>query len=441
MTQDDSPHGYVLSEAALYSFSCQDVYPDVISFAAAIPLHLRSLFLIPIQVDYTIASDTEHAVRSLAMKMTKRQADGSGPSGGTEESDLFGTKTFVNDDIEPTVPNTSPGSIFDIDGADSLTHHQEYDFDQNIQVPSETTFMEDIDTTNFPRGGYPYYTNESPVRHSSIKIKPILIVRIAVKPEQLETHAPKKIKDNAKTCSVDLTSYNKKTRVFTFSVDCGNSAKIVQASLSDIDQVAMSCDCPFWKWNGPEFHAKENSFMLGQPFGTASPPNLRDPERKYWLCKHAYAVLRRLDSFVQEIVEENWEKDDDELLREVDEEWDRLEGMTKVPLEEIEEEDLDIETAESEESGESEEVDSDFVEESEETPSDVQEPESNPVDYDVEESDNIEKSDSDVDDSDKSESEVTDYDVKESKIDSKKPKSKKKSEIDYDESDGEQSQS
>lgn len=334
--QYDFPHGYVLSESALYAFVCQDVYLDVLSFAAAIPDHLKPLFLIPIQVQFQSASS------HIASRLARRRFADSIPSGSTDESDMFDAKTFVTDDTESTVPGSEPGSIFQMDDAQGLTHHQEDNYDENIQVPSETSYMSDV----FPEDSgadYPY-TPGAKITKSSRRVPfvALLKLRVALKPDQLENHAPPKIRNNAKACTVSLVSYDKQSRVFTFSVDCGNGAKQVQSKLSDIDQVSMSCNCPFWRWNGPEFHAKENSFMLGQPFGTAETPDVRDPDRKYWMCKHAYAVLRRLDNFVQEVVDENWDKDEDELLDVVDEEWDRLEGAAAVPLEETEEDDIDI---------------------------------------------------------------------------------------------------
>lgn len=332
----DLPDGFLLSEAALYSFMAQTVYPDLISFSAAIPENLRSLFLIPIKLEtVTTASEIASRVASCC-----RYADGAIPTGDTEEANLFGTKTWVYDDNEPTIPSSEPGSIFECDEPDAITHHQEYNYDQNIQVPTDTTFMEDVDITQY--WDYPYRTKESPVRHSSVMAVPVIITKLAIKPEQVIPHTPDKIKKNAKFCSVGLTSYNKKNRVYTFSVDAGNGPKTVQAALSDRDHVTLSCNCPFWRYNGPEFNAANNGFMLGQPFGTAAPPNIRDPERKYWLCKHAYAVLRRLDGFVEEIIDENWEMDDEEILDEIDKDWDRLEGVVKVPIDDFEKEDVDV---------------------------------------------------------------------------------------------------
>jgi hypothetical protein len=329
------PDGFILSDSAMYSFVCQDVYPDIISFAAAIPDHLKPLFLIPIKLEkVTTASEISQRVART------RFADGIQPTGDTPEAELFGTKTFVNDDNEPTVPSSAPGSIFRIDDAMGKTHHQECHEDQNVQVPTDTSYNTDVDMSEYFE--YPYRTEEKPVRHSSKRLARPIIVKLPLKPEVLEPRAPEKVRDKARTCSVSLVSYDKKTRVFTFSVDCGNVPRTVQASLSDIDDVAMICDCPFWQWNGPEHNAQVNSYLLGQPYGTAGPPDVRDPNREYAMCKHAYAVLRKLDSFVQEIVSENWDKSEEELLEEVDEEWDRLEGVAEVPLDEQEDEEIEV---------------------------------------------------------------------------------------------------
>lgn len=386
----DIPHGFVLSEAALYSFECQDVYTDVLSFAVAIPEHLRPLFLIPIKMERITASES-----------AARIADGSVPTGDTDAADMFGSKTFVYDDNEPTIPSSDDGSIFDTDGADNITHHQEYNFDENIQSPTDTSYMLDVEIDQYFK--YPYRTQEK-VIHSSDSSKKVIFVRLALEPKTLETKVPDKIKENAGTCSVSLTSYDKKTRVFTFSVNCGNTPRTVQAGLNEIDHVALSCDCPFWKWNGPEFHAKSNDFMLGQPFGSASTPDERDPDRKYWLCKHSYAVLRRLDSFVSEIVDENWDAEEKEILDKVDDEWDRMEGASSIPLEELEDEDVEVDwkpegneseqfeeepEAEPEESDESEDADEseEEADESEEEAEVKSEEESEEEDYEMPEKD------------------------------------------------------
>lgn len=331
---DDFPRGFILSDAAFYAFECQDVYPDVVSFAAAIPDHLRQLFLIPVVVDPMPAVDM---VSGIASRVASRLAYA--PTGDTPEGDLFSVKTFVNYDSEPGVPQGQEDSIFDVKDPRNRAKHQERNFDENIQSPTDTSYMSDVDPSEMMvNEGYPYRSDLVPgqVRHSTVVI-------VALKPDILQQHAPTDVKGRAKSCDVNFISYDKPSRVFTFAVDCGNVPHTVKASLSDIDEVAMTCDCGFWRWNGPEHSAKAQGYMLGPPRGTAGPPDVRDPDRKYWLCKHAYSVLRRLDDFVDQIVEENWDMSQDDLLKEIDEQWDRLEGVVQVPLEEIEEDDADLE--------------------------------------------------------------------------------------------------
>jgi len=315
-------HGFVLSEAAQYSFSCQDVYPDVLSFAAAIPDHLKPIFLIPVRMEPITASASPAIIARVA------QMDGSTPEG-----DLFSYQTFVYNDLEPTVPNSSPGSIFDIDGADSMTHHQEYNFDQNIQTPTDTSYMSDVDVTQFQ--SYPYRTEEKPVRKSSLN-NSVLVVKLAIVSDRLKNKVPSKIKTNAESCAVSLVTYVDATRTFIFNVQSPKSKNVVKAALSSIDQVAMSCTCNFWRYNGPEYNAKSNNYLLGNPSGTATPPNVRDPSRKYWLCKHAYAVVARLNDFIKEIEKENWEVvDDDELMDIVADQHDRMSEVVDIPLDQI----------------------------------------------------------------------------------------------------------
>lgn len=56
-------------------------------------------------------------------------------------------------------------------------------------------------------------------------------------------------------------------------------------------QVQVSCTCNFFRWSGPEHWAKQNKYLYGKPFGTASKPDMRDPSGKHWVCKHLYAIL------------------------------------------------------------------------------------------------------------------------------------------------------
>jgi hypothetical protein len=400
MTQEyDGPSGFILSDAAIYAFTCQDIFPDLLSFAVAIPDHLKSLFLIPVRLEAASS-----IIPVIASRVASRRYADAMPTGDTDAAEMFGTQTFVNYDNEPEITNTDEGSIFDVDeGWSGRTKHQETNIDQNIQVPTETTFMNDVDMSQYQE--YPYRTKEKPVRHSSVRQPRVALVRLAIKPEALTPHTPEKIKNNASSCIIKLISYDKRNRIFTFTANCGNGPHTVRALLSEVDQVALNCDCKFWQYNGPEYHAKRQQYMLDPQHGTAAPPDVRDPDRKYWLCKHAYATLRRLDSFVQDVVEENWDLDDKELLDTIDDNWDRLEGVAEVQLDDIEEdEDIQVDWEDIEDDDLDIQVDWDGSEDLAEQPVediDIEEPKETPE----EEEEVLEESDEILEDEDEDESE------------------------------------
>lgn len=56
--------------------------------------------------------------------------------------------------------------------------------------------------------------------------------------------------------------------------------------------VRASCSCPFWVFGGPEYHARQGGYLLGDPRGPATPPNVRDPQGQNLLCKHVLAALQ-----------------------------------------------------------------------------------------------------------------------------------------------------
>lgn len=70
------------------------------------------------------------------------------------------------------------------------------------------------------------------------------------------------------------------------------------AKLVKFADVLVSCTCPFWQWQGPEYHAKQREYLFGDPRGTASKPVIKDPENHKYLCKHAYKVLDAMKLYI-----------------------------------------------------------------------------------------------------------------------------------------------
>lgn len=59
----------------------------------------------------------------------------------------------------------------------------------------------------------------------------------------------------------------------------------------------IACNCPFWRWQGPEHWAKQSDYLLGRPRGSAASPVVRDPKHEHPVCKHVYAVLKQSARF------------------------------------------------------------------------------------------------------------------------------------------------
>ena len=59
--------------------------------------------------------------------------------------------------------------------------------------------------------------------------------------------------------------------------------------------VQVSCDCNFFRWQGPEHWAKTNDYLYGKPVGTASKPDVKDPKGKHWACKHVRGARHRAE--------------------------------------------------------------------------------------------------------------------------------------------------
>ncbi len=107
------------------------------------------------------------------------------------------------------------------------------------------------------------------------------------------------IQTRAKTCKVALKRADIPNLRWLFMVDCGNGGKVVRVKAARQGNVikfsklelAVTCSCPAWQWQGPEHHAKTEGYNDGKPRGTAATPAIRDPEGTHTVCKHVAAVL------------------------------------------------------------------------------------------------------------------------------------------------------
>lgn len=111
------------------------------------------------------------------------------------------------------------------------------------------------------------------------------------------------ISNPSRVGDIELVSQDVKQGLFTFSVPGDNWPnskdrytveikfnKSGATSLSDLD-VQVKCDCPFFIYNGPEHNAQAGGYLYGSPYGTAEEPDIRDPQRVYYMCKHIPALF------------------------------------------------------------------------------------------------------------------------------------------------------
>jgi hypothetical protein len=319
-------NGHKLSDAALYSYQVQDVYPDIMSFVSAIPDHLKPIFLQPVAAHYagfSIAATIAHKISSESM-----------PTGNTPDGDLFSTKTFVNHDNENTVPTSDEGSIFEINGPGERTHHQENNPDENITAPSNTSYMTDVDMSDY--FSYPYRSNTK-VRKSSVNkpVKRVAVMHLAMTADALvdKIKRDNKVRVNAANISVEKLDYSASDRLFTLKASGGEDDHQVDLALMDSENVAVSCDCNFWRFNGPEYLAKTNEYLYGKEYGSATKAEIRDPEGKYWLCKHTYAALLVVDDFMKGVKEKLPEDaSEEDIMEEVNQNQEVLDTPTDVSL-------------------------------------------------------------------------------------------------------------
>jgi hypothetical protein len=124
-------------------------------------------------------------------------------------------------------------------------------------------------------------------------------IKIAARPEDILNGLDPDFSQRAKQCTATLKRADLGNLRWIFAVDCGNGPKAVKVKATRSGNVIqfgkldlqLSCSCPAWQWLGPEYHARTESYMLKPQAGTASTPDIKDPERDNRVCKHVAAVL------------------------------------------------------------------------------------------------------------------------------------------------------
>lgn len=131
---------------------------------------------------------------------------------------------------------------------------------------------------------------------------PALSMRSAALISDIEAKCEPALFEKAKGLTPRLARVDMKNGVWLFNVKSSSGKKsyrvrvkaIRHGNVKDMNKlhVKLSCSCPYWRWQGPEFHAKQDIFQYGKFQGTASPPDIRDPKRVHAACKHMLSALQ-----------------------------------------------------------------------------------------------------------------------------------------------------
>lgn len=61
-------------------------------------------------------------------------------------------------------------------------------------------------------------------------------------------------------------------------------------------EIMISCPCRAWKYNGADYNSLRKDYNERQ-FSNGAPPEIRDPRRKYLICKHVAACVPLFKDF------------------------------------------------------------------------------------------------------------------------------------------------
>ena len=108
-----------------------------------------------------------------------------------------------------------------------------------------------------------------------------------------KTH--QKILNKSKAISPKLSSHDKESNIYTYTVPGSKKDYEVKVRFAGSEKdVHVSCTCDFWQYQGPEHWAKVGGYLLGDPRGTATKPDKKDPKGENQICKHVASVFKML---------------------------------------------------------------------------------------------------------------------------------------------------
>jgi len=125
---------------------------------------------------------------------------------------------------------------------------------------------------------------------------------------EIESLCSPEIRQKAEGLNIRMRRVDAKNSRWLFDVQ-GSGPKPYQVKVKAVPKrknitdpkkvdILVSCSCPYWQWQGPEYHAKFHKYLLGKPRGTAARPGVKDPTGNHGACKHVLSVLNTVKGLV-----------------------------------------------------------------------------------------------------------------------------------------------
>ena len=88
-------------------------------------------------------------------------------------------------------------------------------------------------------------------------------------------------------------NFNKKLMARPLSFNVGEYTVYIKLhGVPDNPDITLSCDCKFFQYSGPKYHASKNGYLFNGSKEVISEPKQRDPNGINKVCKHIVAVMR-----------------------------------------------------------------------------------------------------------------------------------------------------
>ena len=248
------------------------------------------------------------------------QAEAQLPEGGPAgrgvplDPNIPGVKTFAKPpDDHPEHPKRDE-PIYRVDDAYDLAKERGRVDTVEEWAEADTSYM-GLGPSDTPKTPYPYRDGIPNIHNASAEFVVALWrlsrapvrrfcasdrVRVASTSEAILSGLDAPTRERATGCSAALKRADIPRMRWIFAVDCGNGPKAVKirairprANITAFGRMdlELSCSCKAWQWLGPEYHAQGEGYLLGKPRGTATTPDIKDPERVHRVCKHVAAAL------------------------------------------------------------------------------------------------------------------------------------------------------